>query len=78
MNIIEFKNVSKRYKVGNQEIEAVKHVSFNIESGEFVVVLGASGAGKSTILNLLGEWIQYLKVKYLLKDRILLTSVKRN
>ncbi|HHF7022713.1 mutanobactin A system ABC transporter ATP-binding subunit MubX, partial [Streptococcus mutans] len=53
-NIIEFKNVSKRYKVGNQEIEAVKHVSFNIESGEFVVVLGASGAGKSTILNLLG------------------------
>ena len=55
MNIIEFKNVSKRYKVGNQEIEAVKHVSFNIESGEFVVVLGASGAGKSTILNLLGE-----------------------
>ena len=53
MNIIEFKNVSKRYKVGNQEIEAVKHVSFNIESGEFVVVLGASGAGKSTILNLL-------------------------
>lgn len=54
MNIIEFKNVSKRYKVGNQEIEAVKHVSFNIESGEFVVVLGASGAGKSTILNLLG------------------------
>ncbi|MCB4977055.1 mutanobactin A system ABC transporter ATP-binding subunit MubX [Streptococcus mutans] len=54
MNIIEFKNVSKRYKVGNQEIEAVKYVSFNIESGEFVVVLGASGAGKSTILNLLG------------------------
>ncbi|WP_195914994.1 mutanobactin A system ABC transporter ATP-binding subunit MubX [Streptococcus mutans] len=54
MNIIEFKNVSKRYKVGNQEIEAVKHVSFNIETGEFVVVLGASGAGKSTILNLLG------------------------
>ena len=54
MNIIEFKNVSKRYKLGNQEIEAVKHVSFNIESGEFVVVLGASGAGKSTILNLLG------------------------
>ena len=44
MNIIEFKNVSKRYKVGNQEIEAVKHVSFNIESGEFVVVLVASGA----------------------------------
>lgn len=54
MNIIEFKSVSKRYKVGNQEIEAVKHVSFNIQSGEFVVVLGASGAGKSTILNLLG------------------------
>lgn len=54
MNIIEFKNVSKRYKLGNQEIEAVKNVSFGIEPGEFVVILGASGAGKSTILNLLG------------------------
>ncbi|SBO17128.1 ABC transporter ATP-binding protein [Carnobacterium divergens] len=53
-NIIEFIHVSKKYKVGTQEIEAVKDVSFSIKSGEFVVVLGASGAGKSTILNLLG------------------------
>lgn len=53
-NIIEFIHVSKKYKVGTQEIEAVKNVSFSIKSGEFVVVLGASGAGKSTILNLLG------------------------
>lgn len=53
-NIIEFKHVTKKYKVGTQEIEAVKDISFSIKPGEFVVVLGASGAGKSTVLNLLG------------------------
>nr|WP_322597282.1 ABC transporter ATP-binding protein [Enterococcus sp. HY326] len=52
--MIEFKEVSKKYRVGNQEIEAVKDVTFSIDHGEFIVVLGASGAGKSTILNLLG------------------------
>lgn len=52
--VIEFKNVSKEYQVGNSVTYAVKDVSFTINEGEFVVVLGPSGAGKSTILNLLG------------------------
>ncbi len=52
--VIEFKNVSKEYQVGNNVTYAIKDVSFTIDEGEFVVVLGPSGAGKSTILNLLG------------------------
>lgn len=51
---IEFKNVKKTYQMGEVTINAVDDVSFTIDRGEFVVILGASGAGKSTILNLLG------------------------
>ncbi|CQR55963.1 ABC transporter ATP-binding protein [Paenibacillus riograndensis] len=52
--LIEFKNVTKEYKVGEVPIRALDGVDFSIADGEFVVVLGASGAGKSTILNILG------------------------
>lgn len=51
---IEFKNVKKEYKMGEVTIEALKGVSFDIKKGEFVIVAGDSGAGKSTILNILG------------------------
>ena len=51
---IEFKNVKKTYKMGEVTIDALKGVSFNIEKGDFVIIAGASGAGKSTILNILG------------------------
>lgn len=54
MSFIEFKNVSKIYQMGEVEIKALDDINFEIEKGEFVVVLGASGAGKTTILNLLG------------------------
>ncbi|MCH5350615.1 MAG: ABC transporter ATP-binding protein [Clostridiales bacterium] len=52
--LIEFKDVRKIYKSGEVEIPALSGVDFTIDEGEFVVVLGASGAGKSTILNILG------------------------
>lgn len=51
---IEFKNVKKIYKMGEVNIEALSGVNFSVDKGEFVVVAGASGAGKSTILNILG------------------------
>lgn len=54
MKIVELKHVSRYYKAGQQKNYALKKVSFDIEEGEFVVILGASGAGKSTMLNLLG------------------------
>lgn len=53
-SFVEFKNVRKSYDMGQVVIKAVDDVSFSIDKGEFVIVLGASGAGKSTILNLLG------------------------
>jgi putative ABC transport system ATP-binding protein len=53
-SFVEFKNVRKSYDIGEVVIKAVDDVSFSIDKGEFVIVLGASGAGKSTILNLLG------------------------
>lgn len=54
MAYIELKNVKKEYQMGTVKIEAAKNVNFSIEKGELVVVLGPSGAGKTTVLNLLG------------------------
>lgn len=51
---IEFKRVTKEYQVGEVRIKALDGAEFSISEGEFVVILGASGAGKSTILNILG------------------------
>lgn len=52
--LINFKNVSKTYVLGEQKYKALDKVNFKINKGEFVVILGPSGAGKSTLLNLLG------------------------
>ena len=54
MAYIEFKNVSKIYKSGDIEVKALDNVSFEIEQGELVCILGHSGAGKTTALNILG------------------------
>lgn len=51
---IEFKDVKKKYKMGEVEIDALGGVDFSVNKGEFVIIAGASGAGKSTILNILG------------------------
>ena len=54
MSFIELKNVLKTYQMGEIQIYAVDKISFPIEKGEFVIIVGPSGAGKTTILNILG------------------------
>ena len=53
-SFITFNNVKKTYRVGDVEINASDGVEFEVNKGEFVVIVGPSGAGKTTILNLLG------------------------
>ncbi len=54
MSYIEMQHSYKRYKMGEAVIEANRDVSFAIEKGELAIILGSSGAGKSTVLNILG------------------------
>ena len=54
MSYIEFKNVNKQYKMGEITIDALSKTNFQIEKGELVVIVGPSGAGKTTALNILG------------------------
>ncbi len=54
MSYIEFKDVVKEYKMGEVSIKALNNTNFSIEKGELVVIVGPSGAGKTTALNILG------------------------
>ena len=54
MEIVRVENLCKTYTNGENEINAVDHLSFSVEKGEFVAIVGASGSGKSTLLHLLG------------------------
>src|SRR5436190_3583477 len=54
MPLIELRNVTKRYRVGEQEIVALDGIDLDIEQGEFAAIIGPSGSGKSTLMHLLG------------------------
>ncbi|WP_286184235.1 ABC transporter ATP-binding protein [Clostridium sp. CCUG 7971] len=53
-NIIKLENIQKYYKVGKEKFHVLKSLSLEIESGEFVMIMGKSGSGKTTLLNVLG------------------------
>ena len=55
MAVLEVKELTKKYGEGESEVIALDHVSFSVERGEFVAIIGASGSGKSTLLHILGS-----------------------
>lgn len=54
MEILKVENLTKVYGKGESEVIALDHVTFSVERGEFVAIVGASGTGKSTLLHLIG------------------------
>ncbi len=75
--VIELKNVTRNFQVGNELVRALRGVSFSIEQGEFVTIMGTSGSGKSTLLNVLGCLDMPTDGEYYL-DGILVRGMSKN
>ena len=77
MAFVEFHDVKKTYHMGEVTIQALRDVNFQVERGEFCVVVGASGAGKTTILNILGGMDTLTEGKVLLDGKEISSYTKR-
>lgn len=53
-NVIELQNIKRNFHVGGETVHALRGITFSIQEGEFVTIMGTSGSGKSTLLNTLG------------------------
>ena len=69
---VSLKNVSKIYRMGEVEIRAVDGINFEIEKGEFVVIVGPSGAGKSTTMNIMTGYLGATEGKVLIQGHDIL------
>ena len=65
--VIDVRDVTRTYQVGDQEVHALRGVSFAVERGEFIAIMGASGSGKSTLMNMIGCLDQATGGSYLLE-----------
>jgi putative ABC transport system ATP-binding protein len=77
--VVKLENISKVYTMGDQRVEALKGISLNVIKGEFVAIMGASGSGKSTCMNILGcldkpssgeYWLEGINVSELAKNQL--------
>ena len=68
-NYVQLKDVYKIYQMGEVEIRAVDGIEFSVDKGEFVVIVGPSGAGKTTVLNILGGMDTVTKGKVLVDGK---------
>src|SRR5579862_7268825 len=67
--MLEIKNISKIYKTGDVEFQALNDVSFKVKDGEFVAIMGPSGSGKSTLMHIIGALDTPTSGQYLLDDK---------
>ena len=69
MSLIETKNLNKTYITDDVKTEVLKDISFSIDKGEFLAIMGPSGSGKSTLLHILGFLDRPTKGKYLFEGK---------